>query len=448
MKASLPERLKWTAYLAWHYRGQSRFPFRSESVMESALRRRLRRIITHAHGTVPYYRETMKWLGLLPDHFRTALDLARLPVIEREDLQRDPDYFLSTAIPLDRRLRTRTGGSTGAPRTVWWDTGGILQNAAHAERERSIIAGIVGRFVNYRETVIGSPLSSDLDIQAIYRDRLLLPSRARVQYQHLSILESPATNVESMNEFRPDVIRTYGSYLGRLFTYVHDSGAAFIAPKVVFYDADELLESARRLISESFGVQVISAYQAGEAFKIGFECEQHRGFHLNRDVYPVRIVDSNEAEVPDGESGDVLVSNLVNRATVLLNYRLGDVAHMIPGRCPCGRRLPVLSFVEGRSDDWIALPSGEAVHPQVIRTILVLEQSITQYQIIQQEFHRFSAAIVGGKDREALVSRLRASFAERFGPETHLDVSFVDAIKPTESGKICPVQSLITRDVA
>jgi hypothetical protein len=42
-------------------------------------------------------------------------------------------------------------------------------------------------------------------------------------------------------------------------------------------------------------------------------------------------------------SGEVVVSNLVNRETVLLNYRLGDVAASLPDRCPCGRSLPLLS---------------------------------------------------------------------------------------------------------
>lgn len=448
MKAPLAERLKWTAYLAWRWRGQSRFPFRADDAASSARDRRVRRMIRHAYSTVPYYREMMKRLGFQPGDFRAAADLARLPVLERQDLQKDPDYFRSEAVPLNQSLRTRTGGSVGAPRTVWWDTAGILQNAAHAERERSIIAGVVGRFVNYRETVIGSPMSSDLDIQSLYHEKLILPSRARVRYQHLSMVDSPARNVELMNEFRPDVIRTYGSYLGTLFSHVHASRASFAAPRVVFYDADELLDSARKLITETFGVVIISAYQAGEAFKIGFECEEHSGFHLNHDLYPVRIVDKGGAEVPDGESGDVVVSNLVNRATVLLNYRLGDVAHVIPGKCACGRTLPLLSFIEGRTDDWIAMPNGEAVHPQVIRTIFVHEQTVTQYQIVQRDFNLFSAAIVGGADRDALVSRLRASFTERFGPGTRVDVSFVDAIVPTASGKICPVQSLVTRGAA
>lgn len=445
MKASLPERLMWTAYLAWHWRGQSHFPFRSPAAIEAALRRRVQRMIAHAYGTVPYYRETMQRLDLLPSDFRNAADLARLPVIEREDLQKDPEYFRSTAMPAAKNLETRSGGSTGAPRVVWWDTAAVFQNAAHAERERSIIAGMVGQFVQYRETVIGSALSSDQDIQAIYRDRAFLPSHARLRYQHLSLTDSPEKNLKLLNEFRPDVIRTYGSYLARFFSYVHSSGVTFHRPKVVFYDADELPESARRLITDEFGIQVISAYQAVEAFKIGFECERHLGFHLNTDIYPLRIVDRDGAEVAPGDSGDVLVSNLVNRATVLLNYRLGDVARLLPEACPCGRTLPLLSFIEGRTDDWIALNSGEVVHPQSIRTIFTEEQTVSQYQVIQKEIGRFSVSIAGGQDRASLESRVRGRFAERFGPDVRVELAFVDAIEPSKSGKVRPVMSLVSQ---
>ena len=55
-----------------------------------------------------------------------------------------------------------------------------------------------------------------------------------------------------------------------------------------------------------------------------------------------------------------MVSNLVNRGTVLLNYRLGDVAAKLDGRCACGRTLPMMSFLEGRSDEWILEHLGAA----------------------------------------------------------------------------------------
>jgi Coenzyme F390 synthetase len=217
----------------------------------------------------------------------------------------------------------------------------------------------------------------------------------------------------------------------------------FHKPRVVFYDADELPERARRLIADEFGICILSAYQAVEAYKIGFECERHSGIHLNADLYPVRLVDDDLGEVTAGDSGEVVVSNLVNRATVLLNYRLGDVAHMLPAGCACGRTLPLMSFIEGRTDDWVTLSSGKAIHPQSIRTLFTDEKEVSQYQVIQRRRDHFTVAFAGIAENSVLAERIVGRFKDRFGQAVCVDVAFVDAIEPSVGGKIRPVISLV-----
>jgi phenylacetate-CoA ligase len=155
-------------------------------------------------------------------------------------------------------------------------------------------------------------------------------------------------------------------------------------------------------------------------------------------------VDAEGVDVPHGENGDVIVSNLVNRSTVLLNYRLGDIAHLLPERCPCGRTLPLLSFISGRTDDVIRLSSGEVIHPQVVRVMFSAEQTVWQYQVVQEEADSFRVAIVGGDDREGLRARLTKRFESSFGPNVRVNFLFVDSIAPSERGKVRPVISLMT----
>ena len=173
-----------------------------------------------------------------------------------------------------------------------------------------------------------------------------------------------------------------------------DSGIELHWPRVAVYHSDALAAPARRLIEEHFGIEVLTFYSAVEAATIGFECERHMGLHLNCDLNPVRIVGDDGEELPDGESGEVVVSNLVNRATVLLNYRLGDVAAKLPGPCPCGRSLPLLSFLEGRVGDWIRARDGEAVHPQAVRTLFTEEEHVWRYQVVQRSLSHFAIALV------------------------------------------------------
>lgn len=427
-----------TAYLARQLRGQARFAFKAGLEVQRAQRRRLGQIIVHAYETVPYYRDTMRRLGLRPKDFQTSADLARLPIIEREALQRDPEYFVSRSQPIERYLRIRTGGSAGAPRQIFYDATSVIENGAYAERHRSIVRKLSGRHVRCREAVIESPFGTTRALHEYLARCVSIPPSLVTPRLYLSLFDPPDRNAALLNEFRPDVIDGYGSYLELLFPYIHSTGKAFDWPRVIVYGSDAMSSAARRLIAKSMKLPVVSAYGAVEALHIGFECDQGLGYHLNVDLIPLRIVGSNGDEKPPGETGEVVVSNLVNRATVLLNYRLGDVAYVQPLRCPCGRSLPLLSFIEGRADDWIQTSSGETIHPQAVRTLFTDEDDIYQYQVRQVEPGNFEVDVVvkHGIDREQMRDRLAHKFVCRLGSRTVVRVSFVDAVQRTQGGKV------------
>lgn len=435
-------RLLWSVQLALRAPWQGGLPFKSAAAIERAQERHVRNAVSHAYRYVPYYRETMRRLGLGPDDLQTAADLSRLPVLDRAELQRDPEYFLSTARPRADYLRLRTSGTSGQPMTVFRDAHMLFKEAAHGERRRAVIMKLAGKRIRYRAVRIATPTSVSVSAARAFERQSFIPFGIRVVYHHLSLYEHPARNVELINKLNPDEIFSYGSYIEALFRYVEESGVDFHVPRVVTYGADALSASTRRRLTERFGLQVLSIYGAIEAPSIGFECEEHLGHHLNVDLYPVRILDANEAEVADGESGEVIVSNLVSRGTVLLNYRLGDIASKRPGPCPCGRSLPLLSFVEGRIDDWLQGPSGELIHPQAAVKLVAPEEEIWQAQIIQHGPSRFEVLVVpaAGCDRDGLRARLRHNFADRFGDGT-TDVAFVESLPRTDGGKVRAVIS-------
>ena len=443
MSASLLAKLLWSAQLALQGPWQGRLPFRSSAAVERAQKRRVRDAVSHAYRYVPYYRETMRRLGLGPDDLQTAADLGRLPVLDRAELQRDPEYFLSTARPRAEYLKLRTSGTSGRPMTVFRDVHMLFKEAAHGERRRAVIMKLAGKRIRYRAVRIETPTSVSISAARAFERQSFIPFGVRIVWRHLSLYDQPARNVELINEFKPDEIGSYGSYIEALFRYVEESGVDFHVPRVVTYGADALSASTRRRLTERFGIEVLSIYGAIEAPSIGFECEEHLGHHLNVDLYPIRILDANEAEVADGESGEVIVSNLVSRGTVLLNYRLGDIASKHPEQCPCGRSLPLLSFVEGRIDDWLQGPSGELIHPQAAVKLVASEEEIWQAQIIQHSPNRFELLVVPAAhcDRHGLRVRLVRSFADRFGEGT-TDVSFVESLPRTEGGKVRTVISM------
>jgi phenylacetate-CoA ligase len=415
-----------------------RRPFRSPAAIERAQRRRLRATVAHAHEHVPYYRETMRKLGLGPGDFATVDDLAKLPLIEREQLQRDPEYFVSRAEPLARYVELHTSGSTGEPIAFFRHLPGIFQQALGFERMEPVHARLSGRRWRRRDAVIVPPSKS--------RDGDSLDDVPRVQWLGLhvraicrtfSLFDTPADIAPRIDEFRPHLLKSYGSFVEELYTYLVSTRRAFHRPKVVTYAGDPISDPVRRLMREELGIAVLSVYQAVEIGIIGWECERQCGHHLNVDLFPIRILDSDRREVPIGESGRVVVSNLVNRGTMLLNYMLGDLAKRLPEPCGCGRSLPLLSDVEGRSTDWLRSASGRRIHPQTLRGLLSPLEEIRRYQLVQERpgHVRVVAVTAPEANREAVRRRIVGE-ARRLGDQIEAEVEFSETLPRTEGGKV------------
>lgn len=428
------QRLAWNAYLARQMIGQKRLPFRPVHELERLQARRVRAMVKHAYGTVPFYRETMDRLHLKPSDFRSADDLGRLPIVEKQQLLEDPERFRSSAISSDDCLRLRTGGSTGIACTVDIDTAALFQNAAHGERERVLITDRLGHSYGYRETVIGSPTTTDRVVQEYCQSRGWFPSGLRMERQYLSLVDPPQQNLRRLNEFRPILLRSYGSYLDELFSHLERTGAELERPTVITYSSDALSPGVRGMIEQDFGIPVFAFYEAVEAFKIGFQCEHSTGVHQNLDLYPVRIVDEQDETAPDGVSGEVVVSNLVNRATVLLNYRLGDLATKDAAPCACGRTLPILSLPEGRNDEFLTFAGGRRVHPQAIRTVVLDEDAVWQFQAVQETLEDIRLSIVPDPkgDHAEMTRRLQRRLESALGPEVRIQIALVDSIPRRE----------------
>lgn len=110
---SFARRLGWAARLAIEAPRAGGLAFSRERIERSA-RRSLRGTVEHAHDSVPYYRELFDAHGLKPADFATAADLAALPILEREQLQREPERFISTRTPRESLIELKTGGSSGS----------------------------------------------------------------------------------------------------------------------------------------------------------------------------------------------------------------------------------------------------------------------------------------------------------------------------------------------
>ncbi len=436
-------RLWWTAFTALQLRGEERLPFTPLETVLARQARKVRRIVRHAYESVPHYRGAMDAAGLRPADIRTAEDLARLPLISGDELAADPERFVSRRYPRKRTVSLRSSGTGGRPKVVRYSRGSLFTALAHGQRQRVVLAHFVGRRHGYREMIAQRSQSVSFQLRRFYEAHSWVPRGVELQRAELPLEAGLADAVRRLNRFRPEVLFGYGSYIGALFRRAWEEDLQIHRPRVVWYGADHMVDADRELLEGELGVPVVSTYQADEALRIGFQCELRAGFHLSLDDVAVRVVDGGGRPVRPGETGEVVLSNLTNRATVLLNYRLGDRA--TPGRavCPCGRTLPTLERIDGRADDLLRLPGGESLHPSAAIQRLQEIPGVVRVQLVQEELAKVVARVVtaSGAGWVPLQARVTDGLQTLLGPSVDVAVERVRGIDPEPGGKVRAVIS-------
>ena len=419
----------WSLYVLRESRRQRKVPFLPRDTIEEIQRARLRAIIDHAYGTVPYYRSTMDELGLKPSDFQSVNDLTKLPLLTKEQVISNPERFVSTAIDTSRCVTLKSGGTTGLHTGILYEPRNILFLMACAVRSLEVVTRFLGKsLLQLRLATLTWPHAP---INAFHRFcymKTLVPLRRL----SLSTLDNLEHNRSAINRFRPHVLIASGNSLSVLFQQILDRNVSMHLPKAIVIVGARLPEPVRALVEEELGIPVFSWYGAVEAYRIGFTCEERNGFHIDADLCHVAV--NNE----QGTRGEAVVSNLTNKAMVLLNYLLEDIVSLSDRSCPCGRSLPLIGELVGKLDEVIHLPDGRRVTPQDIRTVFFTRKDLLDYQVIQEEKEGFVVKVIPYKvsDFRQIEEDLRGAFGNLFGRTARVIVEPVDSIPALPNGKV------------
>jgi phenylacetate-CoA ligase len=364
-------RLYGSAVIAATLRGQKELPFRPREEIERRRDARVRWIARYAVKHVPFY------AGLDAERVRTAADLERWPRLDRDHVRAHPDQYVARTRAARNALELTTSGTSGRPLRMLHDRRSVLRNMAWGERERAPLIAMTGAGFRPKELYVAYAASTLKRVTDFYAQATLMPVRPRRRFVDV---RSPLEEIAALTlAERPDILTGAGGWMDLFFRTVTAYDIPFHRPSLVIYGTEALPYGARELI-EGLGIPVMSRYNAVESFKIGFFCEERTGFHLHDDLCVVRTDDE----------GRILLSNLVNRATVLLNYPVGDLGAMSDEPCPCGRNLRLLGELEGRVEDILTLPDGRLVHPREVWGIFKHDRSVLQYQLVQHAPDRYT----------------------------------------------------------
>jgi phenylacetate-CoA ligase len=412
---------------------ERRVPYFSRERLQAIQRRRLRHIVRHAHATVPFYREFMDREGLRPEDFQTVEDLARFPLIDRPLVSDNVTLFQSKSFD----PKECVGMHSGTGRTTYWDQKSFLARLAYYERERVewIRAGRLP--LGHKQLYILPPASSVYTTRGAWDQKVKTPHFI-VKRFFFDAMEPYEKLIETLDSLRPEMVFSYGSYLEHFARFLRDRSLRPIMPRVWSYGADLLSPHWREIIQKDHGCLVLSNYGTTEVARIGFECARQSGFHLNFDIVPLRIIRDDGSPAASGEIGEVVVSNLINRGTVLLNYRLGDLAELTEELCPCGRTLPLLRNLHGRVAEAVQVDDRTTISSTTLlgKFSKELETALNaQVVSLAPGSVRWRIVPSTGLDREWFKTRLLKRWKDVFGDQAVAEVEYVAAIPTTPAGK-------------
>ncbi|CAG0969012.1 partial Phenylacetate-coenzyme A ligase, partial [Gammaproteobacteria bacterium] len=232
----------WSAVAAWHGRHERTLPWWPAERLAALQDRRARAIVAHAYATVPYYRDAMRSRNLRPADFRTAADLAKLPLVGGAELAAAPERFLSSAFVGRDTLLLDTTGTTGHYKQSRHDPNAVVAALAAGGRRRVVVASVPGPRRRGRSLVIVPPRGTNASVRDYHRAHLLTALIRRFEPDFLSFDRPFAELVAEVNRLEPDVIVTFGRFAGYLYRRALEAGIPIHAPRLIWYGGDAMAE--------------------------------------------------------------------------------------------------------------------------------------------------------------------------------------------------------------
>lgn len=403
--------------------------------------RQIANLLRHARETVPYYQKRLSFL-------QGASELSdslwqRVPVLPRQHVQQFEKQLKSVAIPPShgRVSDIRTSGSTGLPiRVARTDTFIMFVNA-----------------FSLREHFW---LQQDprFKLMAIRSIRGLKPGRVRVQGSWgppfswlfntgpsimMDITSGIENQLQNLIKHQPDYLITYPSNLQELIS--HEEIAQVRNLKQVRTLSESLPDGLREEVQEKLGARLVDVYSANEIGALALKCPKYDHYHVQSENVLLEVLREDGSACHPGEVGRVVITCLHNFAMPLIRYSILDYAE-VGEPCACGRGLPVLKRILGRSRNMVAMPDGNRVWPAIsVGALTVADVApVSQIQLIQHSLEKMEARLVTkrkltvGEERQ-VIRTIQESLRHPFS----VQLTYLQEIPRSSSGKFETFISLV-----
>lgn len=385
--------------------------------------KKLRKMVKHAYDNVPFYRDLFTKNDIDSEDIKKIDDLQKIPIITKRDISANYDKILANGINAGQCEVISTTGSTGIPLKVFYDKKSLFYSTA---------------LVYFAFFESGLKLTDRIvELTGTMGDC----SKALIKKNLISVYDSPDKVMKMLKQYDPTVIYSFPSIFKTLSSSLNGELSS-LNTRLIFTHGETLTKSCRETIVSTFGAKVYNTYGSTEFNRLAFECSEN-SLHMITDCAVIEVIKDGQSVGP-GEEGEIVVTGLYNYAMPLIRYKLGDVGILAEDQCSCGRGWPLIKSIEGRTDDFLTLPSGKIISPRTINTIENIP-GIIQYRTTQLKRDTFFVQVVPGKEFSAETKNQIGDMIRLgcYGEDIKVEVEPVDDLPRERTGKLRTIISKV-----
>ena len=349
----------------------------SRENMKELLSDRLKKIVAYVYEHNPIYKKKIDAAGIKPTDIKDIDDIVKLPITNKEDL-RDSYPFGLFSQPVKGLAEIHvSSGTTGNPTVVGYTKNDLKLWSQVMARAMACAGAEPGDMIQiaYGYGLFTGGLGAHYG--AMELGLTIIPASSGQTKRQLKL----------MTDFKPRILACTPSYA----LYMADEAKTLgldtreSSWEIGIFGAEPWSESMRKEIENKWNLLATDIYGLSEIIGPGVaqECPHKQGLHVFWDVFYPEVLDRRTGQpVKEGEEGELVITTLTKEGIPLLRYKTRDIVTIDYRRCQCGRTLPRISKIKGRTDDMIIVRGINVFPSQVEHVLLNIEGTQPHYQLI------------------------------------------------------------------